>query len=400
MKKILQINILNETGSTGRIMQGISKSLIMNGYEVYTAYGYGDSKLNNSFKIGNTTSYIAHNIGSRLFCNQGLYSKKTTRKLIEFINDKDIDLIHLHNIHGNYLNYVELFNYIKEKNIPIIWTLHDCWPFTGKCTHFDLCKCEKWKTGCFNCPNLQQYPISYMLDRTKQNYDLKKKIFTSVSKMYFVSPSIWLANLFKYSFLNKYPITVINNGINIKKFYKIDSDLRKKYNIVDKKVILGVASPWNDRKGFKDFINLADLLDSSYQIVLIGVSNTQKKKLNKNIIAINKTNDIEELAKWYSLADVFVNLTYEDNFPTVNLESLACGTPVITYKTGGSIEVINENTGLICNQGDIKEVKESIDFICSHKSQYYNCDVYARERFDEEQKFYEYVSLYNIIFEE
>ena len=239
-----------------------------------------------------------------------------------------------------------------------------------------------------------------MLDRTKQNYDLKKKIFTSVSKMYFVSPSIWFANLFKFSFLNKYPITVINNGINIKKFYKIDSDLRKIYNIVDKKVILGVASPWNDRKGFKDFINLADLLDSSYQIVLIGVSNTQKKKLNKNIIAINKTNDIEELAKWYSLADVFVNLTYEDNFPTVNLESLACGTPVITYKTGGSIEVINENTGLICNQGDIREVKESIDFICSHKSQYYNCDVYARERFDEEQKFYEYVSLYNIIFEE
>lgn len=401
MKNILEINILNETGSTGRIMQDIADVLEnSNRYTVYTAYGYGNSNKENSIKVGNQISYTIHNVGSRLFCNQGCYSKYSTRKLINFIKEKRINLVHLHNIHGNYINFKELFIFLKNINVPIIWTLHDCWPMTGKCVYFDWCQCSKWKTGCNNCPALKSYPQSILIDQSKKYYKIKKDIFTSVNKMYFVTPSEWLANIVKQSYLKEYPVTVINNGIDLSKFHYYECDLRKRFNLTNKKIILGVASPWSKRKGLNDFIRLEKLLDEDYQIVMIGVDDKQKELIPESILTIQKTNNEVELAKWYSIADVFVNTTYEDNFPTVNLESLACNTPVVTYDTGGSVEVINQNTGLICKKGDIEELYKCIKFIINNIDNYKHCDSYAKNNFDKNKKFMEYLNLYNSIFKE
>ena len=401
MKRIVEINILNETGSTGRIMQGIADVLQKSEkYEVYTAYGYGSSNKDNSLRIGNKFSYIIHNIGSKLLCNQGCYSKWSTKDLIKFLDEKKIDLIHLHNIHGNYLNYTELFNYIKQNNIPVIWTLHDCWAFTGKCTHFDFCNCMKWKTQCYDCPIIKEYPTSYFIDKSREYYKLKKECFTNVKNMFIVTPSKWLANLVEESFLKKYPLYVINNGINLHDFYPKTSKLRDIYKLNNKKIILGVASPWTQNKGFKDFIKLSNLVSDDYVIVMIGVNDKQVRILPKNIIGIKRTENVGELAEWYSIADVFVNTTYEDNFPTVNLESLACNTPVITYDTGGSVEVINENTGLICKKGNIEELYRCITLICDNKEKYLHCSTYARFNYDEINNYKKYLDLYNSIFEE
>lgn len=401
MKKILQINVLNETGSTGRIMQNISSVLEESGrYRVITAYGYGSSKFDNSIKIGNKIDYIIHNLGSKIFCAQGLFSRWATHRFIKQIKKENIDLIHFHNIHGNYLNYPLLFKWIKENDIPVIWTLHDCWSFTGKCTYFDLCKCEQWKTGCKKCPILKEYPSSYFLDRVRQDYKNKQKAFLNIQKAYFVSPSEWLARNFKKSFLKNYPICVINNGVDISAFRKTNSDLREKYHLEEAKVVLGVATPWTSRKGYSDFIRLAKRLDEEYVVVMIGVSEKQKDELPEKIIAINKTESIDELVQWYSEADVFVNLTYEDNFPTVNLEALACNTPVITYDTGGSGEVVNELTGIKCEQGNLDLIMNAIKYICNHKKKYEKCAEYLRDNYNFATVFENYLKLYDSIFEE
>lgn len=401
MKKILQINVLNETGSTGRIMQNISKVLEQSGkYEVYTAYGYGKANVSNSIKIGNRFDYIVHNVCSKVFCAQGHFSKKPTRKLIEEIEKEQIDLIHLHNIHGNYLNYPLLFAYIRKRKLPVIWTLHDCWAFSGKCVYFDACNCLKWQEECKHCPILNEYPKSFFIDRVQKDYNVKKHIFSQVRNMYFVSPSEWLASNFKKSFLKNYPIYVINNGININEFFEVDSDLRKDYALDKKKVVLGVASPWSKRKGLGDFIELSKKLNDEYAIVLIGVSEKDKKMLPHNIVTISRTDSVKELAQWYSTADVFVNPTYEDNFPTVNLEALACNTPIVTYDTGGSVEVVTTETGLICKKGDIEMLKKHVEYVCNHKLDYKNCSNYIRNRLDYATVFRMYLDLYNNIFEE
>lgn len=359
--KVLQINTVCGIGSTGRIATDIHKMLIDEGHESYIAYGrYLPKNCNNAIKIGSKVDNYTHALKTRIFDKHGFGSVQATHRFIGKVKEIDPDIIHLHNIHGYYINIEVLFNYLKEANKPVVWTLHDCWSFTGHCAYFDYAECNLWKTKCNNnCPQKKAYPASLFLSRAESNFEKKKNIFTSVKKMTIVTPSDWLAKLVKESYLNKYAVQVINNGININTFKPIESNFREINNIKNKFIILGVANIWDQRKGLKDFIKLSYMIDDRFRIVLVGLDNKQLKSLPKNIIGIKKTSSVEELAKIYTTSDVFFNPTYEDNYPTVNLESISCGTPIITYNTGGSPETLNNN-GFIVNKGDIKKVKKIV----------------------------------------
>lgn len=391
-KKILQINIVCGTGSTGRIAADIGETIKAENMESYIAYGYGETNLPNTIKVGTKIEYYIHNILSRIFGMQGRFSYFATKRFLKKVDKIKPDLIHLHNIHGNYINYKLLFKYIKKNEIPVVWTLHDCWPFTGKCVYFDYLKCDKWKNGCYKCKNLKEYPKNYM-DSSKKEYISKKKTFNNIKNMTIITPSKWLGENVKKSFLGQYKIRVINNGIDLEKFHYIENDYKEKLKISEKYILLGVASDWNERKGLNTFIKLSKKIDSKYQIILVGVSEEQKKQIPDNIIKITKTDSIEELAKIYSISDVFINPTLQDNFPTTNLEALACGTPVITYRTGGSPEAIDFSTGAAVEKNNIEELEKAIKEIISKKINRQTCIEYSK-KFNKNEKFLEYIDIY------
>lgn len=340
--KILMINSVCGIGSTGRICTDIAQELEKQGHQVKIAYGR-KSDIPKKFEkyavcIGGNLSVLLHGAKARLFDASGFGSKRETRRFVNWIIEYDPDVIHLHNLHGYYINVEILFNYLRNCDKRIIWTLHDCWGFTGHCTHFEYEKCIKWKTCCSNCAKISEYPKSF-IDRSTKNYIKKKYIFTGIKNMSIIVPSEWLKKKVKESFLNEYEVEVIRNGIDLSVFHKRDSNLRKKFNLINKKIILGVSSVWNKKKGLDAFCSLARTIDNNeYQIVLIGIEGKQKKYIPDNIICIQKTNNVEELVEWYSVADIFINLTLEDTYPTTNLEAIACETPVISFKTGGSPE--------------------------------------------------------------
>jgi len=394
-KKILQINIVCGVGSTGRIVLDIGKTIEKENMESYIAYGYGKADLSNTIKIGTTIEYYIHNLLSRIFGMQGRFSYFATKRFLKKVDKISPDIIHLHNIHGNYINYKLLFKYIKEKQIPVVWTMHDCWPFTGKCTYFDYVKCDKWQKCCYNCNNLKEYPENY-IDTSRKEYKSKKKAFTNLKDMTIITPSQWLSENVKKSFLGQYQIKVINNGIDLEKFYHMENDYKEKMNIQEKIVLLGVASDWDERKGLNTFIQLSELLDKKYQIILVGISEEQKINIPEKIITIKKTNSIEELAKIYSMADIFINPTLQDNFPTTNLEALACGTPVITYKTGGSPEAIDSNCGAVVEQNNIIELIKTIEKVEKKKIKKEIC-IDQSKRFNKDEKFLEYIEIYREI---
>ena len=338
------INSVCGIRSTGRICTDIASELEAQGHQVKIAYGrenVPEQFQRYAVRIGNDLDMRLHGVKARLLDASGFGSKSATKRFIKWVKDYDPDVIHLHNIHGYYINIEILFNYLKNSGKPVVWTLHDCWAFTGHCAYFDFAGCEKWKTGCYGCPQKKSYPSSILIDRSKKNHIQKRRLFTTLSNMTVVTPSQWLAGLVKKSYLGKYNIRVINNGIDTEVFKPTSGDFRQKYNIGSKKIILGVAGVWDRRKGFEDFYKLSSILEDSYQIVLVGLNEKQISALPKNIIGISSTESASELAEIYTAADVFVNPTLEDNYPTVNLEAQACGTPVITYNTGGSPESVD-----------------------------------------------------------
>ena len=396
--KVLQINSFYGTGSTGRIVSDIQKLLISKGHESYVIYGRGKKSENkNNIKVINKIGLYYNVIKTRLFDTHGLGSKRITKKIVLKIKEINPDVIHLHNIHGYYINYRILFDYLKQINTPVIWTLHDCWAFTGHCAYFDFAGCDKWETECSKCPEKKSYPKSILLDSSKYNYQTKKDLFTGHNNLTIVTPSIWLKNLVELSFLKSYNVEVINNGIDLDVFKPENGDFRQKYNLEDKFLILGVASIWDRRKGLNYFFELNTLIGSDEQIVLVGLSKKQIKQLPKGIIGITRTENIKELVNIYSSCDVFVNPTLEDNFPTTNLEALACGTPVITFNTGGSPESVREEVGSIVYIKDsmsiYKEIKKykSLNTKVNSKARRNALDFY-----DKEMKFLEYLDLYKI----
>lgn len=395
--KVLQINSVCGIGSTGRIVADLHDSLIKHGHDSFVAYGCKKPvKCDKTIKIGSSYSLYKHAIITRLFDWHGFGSKKETISFIEVIKTIKPDIIHLHNIHGYYVNVAVLFNFLKSLNIPIVWTLHDCWVFTGHCTYFDYIGCNKWKDLCSKCPQKREYPKSMLFDQSKRNYLRKKQLFSEIQNLTFVTPSIWMSDLLSCSFLKHYPVRVINNGIDLNVFSYRESQQKIDMNIENKFVILGVASQWEKRKGFKHFLDLSNLLNYDEVIIMVGLSKNQINNLPNNVIGVSHTNSVDELAELYSIADVFFNPTLEDNFPTTNLEALACGTPVITFNTGGSIESIDRNTGHVVEKGDIAQVKCLIGEIKHNGKSFYHqkCIDRASSFYCKSKMINEYLDLY------
>lgn len=363
--KYLFINSVCGIGSTGRICTDLAKKLEADGHDVKIAYGRSnvipDQLRKYAVRIGNDFDVKIHGLESRLFDNHGLASKHATKKFLQWADKYDPDLLWLHNLHGYYINYELLFDWIKSRpNMQVKWTLHDCWAFTGHCSHFTVAKCEQWKTHCSYCPQTHRYPACYGKGAASQNFDRKREAFTEVKNMAVITPSQWLADLVKQSFLKEYPVEVHYNTIDTTVFKPTSSDFREIYELVGKTIVLGVANGWGERKGLYDFYKLADMLDDHYAIVLVGLSEKQIKELPKNILGIRRTNSPEELAAIYTAADVFFNPTYEDNYPTVNLEAEACGTRVVTYDTGGCRETIHSPESVVIPVGAYQKLQDLV----------------------------------------
>ena len=394
--KIIETNSCN-FGSTGNIMLHIADIAQKEGNEVYVSYPDSNSnrkkQADSDILIGTRLTRNVHLQLAKLTGFNGCFSVFATWRFLKKVNKIKPDIIHLHNLHNCYINLPMLFKYIKRHDIKTVWTLHDCWAFTGQCPHFVMAKCDKWKDGCYGCKQYKEYPQSDV-DRTKTMYKLKKKWFTGVKNMIIVTPSQWLADLVKRSFLSNYTVKVINNGIDLSVFKPTESAFREKYDLQDKYIVLGVASPWGERKGLDVFIELSKKFDDRYRIVLVGLSKEQKESLPPNITGLERTANQTELAEIYTAADVFANPTREDNFPTVNIEALACGTPVVTFNTGGSAEMLDKNCGSYVNCDDIDTFEREIRNVCENKIYSRENCLKRAEQFDMNDKFEEYVKVY------
>lgn len=399
MPTVLQINECLDvaTGSIARQIGETALRLGWNSYIVYSARERYHSTECKTFTIGSTSDFYLHALETRLFDNHGLASRNATKLLVKRIAKLNPDIIHLHNVHGYYLNYKILFEFLTKANIPVVWTLHDCWTFTGHCSHFESIGCLKWKEKCERCSLKREYPKTWIIDKSGRNYELKKSLFTSVKNMTLVPVSWWLSKFISDSFLKKYPIRVINNGIDLRIFRPSEVHTQFIERKKNKIYVLGVANTWTRQKGFYEFLKLGG--DNRFQVILVGFI-PKKDILSKNIIAMGYINDPTELAKIYSSVDVFVNPTYADTFPTVIIESIACGTPVVAYRTGGCPEIVDEEIGYIAEQGNYQDLLNGIlqiatQSVNSKLRQKHLCRERATLRYNKDERFQEYIELYN-----
>ena len=401
MPTLVQINTCLGVGSTGRITESIGAMMRKHGWDCYVVHGaryVGRSQLE-SIRTGARFHSYLHALGSMLFDRHGLFSSRQTRKVIDKLRKLHPDIIQIHCIHGYYINYKLLFCYLEELDVPVVWTFHDCWAFTGHCAHFARVGCDKWITGCHDCELLKEYPKSLCVDNSANNWLEKRASFTSVGNMRVVAVSRWLADLIGQSFMKKYQIDVIHNGVDLSVFKPVENNIRKLYEIdPDDVLVLGVATAWGPDKGLRDFVRLSE--EPGIRVVLVGISDDVRKTLPENLVAISRTENQHELAELYSAADIFVNPTYNDSFPTVNLEALACGTPVVTYRTGGSPEAITEDTGAVIEQGDYPGLLNTVrhfarvSFKATHSSE---CRRRAEENFDMNMQYDKYCQLYEML---
>lgn len=367
--KLIQINTVTNN-STGKIMHTIQKVTDETEYETLSIVGrrtpYDDLPC---LKIGNGIFFWIHVVLTTLVDGHGFGSYFSTKKIVEVLKKENPDIIHLHNVHGYYLNLPVLFSYFKnEFKGRIVWTFHDCWPMTGHCAYYTYAKCDKWMTECMHCPNKHQYPVCLGVDNSKRNYWKKKEMFSDLD-FDIVVPSIWMKEQVKKSFLKDKKVFVINNGIDLStfdyhRFLDICENVYRKYNIdEDKKIILGVASIWETRKGLDDFIKLAKVIDSEYQIVLVGLSKRQITQMPNNIIGIQRTENVDDLVSLYSAATVFMNPSIEESFSMVTIESMACGTPVIALDTSAVKELVNDVNGVVLHEHESSDYVEAIKTI-------------------------------------
>ncbi len=398
--KIVQVNSVCGRGSTGKICVAVSELLTKRGIENYILYSRWQSDYPLAIKYENDFYAKVQAFREKLFGTYGFEAKSATRELIKHLDEIKPDIVHLHVLHSHDCHLSMLFDYLRKKHIKVFWTFHDCWGITGYCPHFDMINCTKWKDNCVHCPDWKRF--SWFFDRSEEMYRRKKAMIDGLD-LTIITPSEWLAGVVKESFMKDFPVKVINNGIDLNVFKPIehaDSELdniKMQYGLIGKKILLGVADVWSKRKGISDFIKLREVLDDHYLIILVGVTENIQKLLPRGIVGIRRTQNQQELARMYAAADVLVNPTYEENYPTVNLESMACGTPVITYRTGGSPESLTPETGWVVSKGDVEtlaDVIRSIDFenVTMRKA----CAERALKLFSKDRCFESYLSLYNV----
>lgn len=393
MPTLLQINVTANWGSTGKIAEQIGVLAQQHGWKSYIAYGRDMNPSKNKLvKIGSMKNVYEHYIENLFLDNEGRASRRSTKRFLKEVDRIKPDIVHLHNIHDHYLNYELLFRYLAEKKIPVVWTLHDQWAITGHC-HYNLKGCERWQNECYNCP-LSKW---YSLDCSTRNHRLKKSLLADISSLTIVPVSEWLGETIRQSHLKERPMQVIHNGIDINVFSPQPKNAHKRYSIdKHKKIVLGVAAVWDERKGLNDIYELAKRLSpKDYAIVIVGKLTEEPKDIEGcQIVFVDRTQNSLELAQLYSSASVFVNPTYQDNYPTTNLEAIACGTPVITYRTGGSPESVDDSTGAVVNQGDFDGLLTSVMRL-SNTDCAEACRIKALKEFDNSKCFNPYISLYN-----
>lgn len=393
--KIVQINTFPYK-ATGSIMMNLQKIMRENGYESYVVWGRG-RKPENMYEISieDKLGIKLHGIYTRLTDKTGFASKKATKVLINHLEEINPDIIHIHNIHGYYLNIEMLFKYMKMKKKKIVWTIHDCWPFTGHCAYFDMIGCDKWKNGCHNCKQINTYPSSLFIDNSAWNWRKKKELFSGLD-ITIVTVSKWLKKIIKESFLGNYNTKVIYNGIDLNLFKPIKSNFRKQYNLEGKFIILGVASEWTERKGLNDFIKLSKKIDDRYAIVLVGLNDKQIRENKDSIIGLKRTNDISELVSIYSSADVFFNASVEETMGMTTVEAMACGTPAIVYNATALPEILEDFPKMIVEKYDLDSVIKIIEDISNKKINKYKLRAIA-SKYDKNVRFKEYIELYEQI---
>ena len=390
--KIVQINATASSGSTGKITLAVSRLLDEKGVENYILYSQGVGEMQNAIRFTSHTEGRVQALYSRVFGNYGFNAAAATKRLIKELERISPDIVHLHNLHSHDIHIGKLFRYFKEKKIKLYWTFHDCWAFTGYCPYFDLAACDKWQTSCQKCPQRKQF--SWFFDRSHTLYRRKKELFSGLD-LTIITPSKWLAELVSQSFLSEYPVKVINNGIDIELFSPKESSFREKYKIGNRFMILGVAFGWGRRKGLDVFKTLAELPSDRFQVVLVGTNDAVDAELPQNIISIHRTENQKELAEIYSAADLFVNPTREENYPTVNMESIACGTPVLTFHTGGSAEMLDETCGRVVERNDTQGMVDAVLAI-ERDRPFSQKDCLAKAKdYDASKRFEEYVKLYD-----
>lgn len=392
--KIVQINATCGVGSTGKICVGISEVLAKENIENYILYSSRSNGCACGISCSNDRYIKIQALKAKLWGNYGFNSVRATRRMIDALERIKPDIVHLHNIHGHDCDLERLFAYFKAEKTKLVWTFHDCWAFTGYCTHFVMAKCSKWQSQCTQC--VQKRTYSWFADQSTKLFEKKKELFDGLD-LTVVTPSRWLAGLVEQSFLKNYPVEVINNGIDLNVFRPNEGDFRRRYGLGDQKIVLGVAFGWDERKGLDVFIHLARRLPNDYKIVLVGIDGKTAKSLPEGVISIPRTQNQQELAEIYSAADLFVNPTREENYPTVNMEAIACGTPVLTFCTGGSPEMLDDTCGSVVDCDDVDALEGEIIRICTDKPYSVAQCINKAKGFHKDKRFKEYLKLYERI---
>ena len=395
--RVFQLNTFCGVKSTGRIASEIAKLVKLDGGECLIGYGVPEMTPDAepfACRVGTPFERKVHAAMRKLLDAEGYGSYFATRKLMKQLKAFQPDLIHLHNIHGCYLHLPSLFAHLGKLEIPVVWTLHDCWPFTGHCAYFDYCGCERWKTECHHCPQQKTYPVCIGLDGSARNHRDKKKWFGQLKNLTFVTPCEWMKKPLQASHLGKYPARVIPNGVNRDVFHPVESEIRSRYQLKEKKICLSVAAEWTARKGLPYLIEAAERMGQEYCFVVIGLDEEQIQELPANMLGLQRTANATELAAWYTAADCFVNPTLEDNMPMVNLEALACGTPVAVFDTGGCPEAIDESCGMVVPQGDVHALCQSIEKLTAEKALRSQSCLRRAAQFDAQNTFQAYLELY------
>ena len=389
--RVLQINSVCGYGSTGNIVVDLYRTLKEQGHECCVAYGRGSAPEDvQSYRIGSDRDVYVHGILSRITDKHAFYSTRATKRFVQWMKEYDPDVIHLHNLHGYYINIEVLFDALKQMDKPVVWTLHDCWAFTGHCSHYTKVNCYRWISKCENCPQKQSYPISVFRDNSFNNFEKKRCIFKNVSNLVIVTPSQWLANEVKKSFLKDYPTQVIYNGIDLDIFKPTIGNFRQKYHLEDKKVILGVANIWTEGKGLYVFDDLAKRLDDNYKVVLVGTTKKQQSQLDGRVLCIGRTNSKKELAEIYTEADLFLNPSAEETMGLTTVEALACGTNVLVRNSTALPEIVEYDKRRIMSEKDIcveidHAMKMQFEQIINRKSV---------AKYEKEKQYMKYMEIY------